>query len=102
MVSSDGPESHANPSRAIRPHFPPGASPASSTVTAWPAAASRTAVASPPTPAPTTATLIGARRVAAGARAPRSAPIAAAPAAATRGRRQSAALANVSPAQVQA
>ena len=34
IVSSDGPESHVNPPAVTRPHFPPAAAPASSTVTA--------------------------------------------------------------------
>ena len=117
MVSSDGPASQAKPSRVTRAHLPPGAGPASNTRTRWPSAASRIAAASPPTPAPTTAILIPgsasgdhprpresvdpgrSRRSSAGTA---KAPIAAAPAAATRGRRHSAALATVSPTHVQA
>ena len=60
IVSSEGPASHTKPSRSTRAHFPPGAASRSKTVTSCPVAASSIAAASPPTPAPTTATFIGA------------------------------------------
>ena len=99
IVSSEGPESHVYPPADTRPHFPPAASPASST-------RHRVARRREPDrgrqPAHARADhddLHRSRRHSAG---PATAPIAAAPAAATRGRRHSAALANASPTHVHA
>src|SRR6476646_6872528 len=56
MVISEGPVSKRKPAASTRFILPPACASCSHTVTWQPAAARRTAVASPPTPAPTTAT----------------------------------------------
>ena len=56
MVNREGPRSNLWPQSSCCPSFPPTVGALSSTVTRCPRAAMRTAVASPPTPAPITTT----------------------------------------------